>query len=201
MDNFLQNLRSHTAPQHSLLEQNTASKNLLSQQVTMANYAVYLSLLYGFVKGFENNVFPLIQNNITDIEETRKTHLMVSDLNKLGINETEITAIPDHIITTLYQSKAAALGGMYVLEGSVLGGAFIYKHLQATLGVEAIAGKATYFTAYGTQTGSKWKNFLQAFCTASLGMEQEVINSASQTFNLLHHWFNDTPIQLIQHES
>jgi heme oxygenase len=201
MDIFLQSLRSRTAHQHSLLEQNTASKNLLSPQVTATDYAAYLSLLYGFVKGFENYVFPLLQYSITDIEERRKSHLLVSDLNRLGIDEADIDAIPNHFFEKVYESNAAALGGMYVLEGSVLGGAFIYKHLQTTLGSEAIEGKTNYFRAYGSETGSRWKNFLQVFCTASSGIEEEVINSASQTFNIMHHWFNNAPLKLIQHES
>jgi len=198
---FLQNLRSRTAHQHSLLEQNTASKNLLSPQVTAADYAAYLSLLYGFVKGFENIVFPLLQHSITDIEERRKTHLLVSDLNMLGIDEAGIAVIPDQFFAEVYPSNAKTLGGMYVLEGSVLGGAFIYKHLQTTLGIEAIAGKANYFTVYAPETSSRWKFFLQAFILASSGREEEVINSASQTFSILHHWFNNTSLKLIQHES
>jgi len=198
---FLQSLRSRTAHQHSLLEQTTASKNLLSPQVTTADYAAYLSLLYGFVKGFENNVFPWFQYTIADNEERRKTHLLVADLNMLGIDEAGIAVIPDQFFAEVYHSNATALGGMYVLEGSVLGGAVICKHLQTTLGIEAIAGKANYFTVYGHGTGSKWKNFLQAFCLASSGMEEEVINSASQTFSLLHHWFTNTPLKLIHYES
>jgi len=201
MDVFLQTLRIRTAHQHSLLEQNAASKKLLDEQVTAADYAAYLSLLYGFVKGFEKNIFPLLKHSIIDIEERRKTHLLVSDLNKLGIDEAGIAVIPDTFFAEVYHSNATALGGMYVLEGSVLGGALIYKHLQATIGVEAITGKATYFTAYGLETGSRWKNFLQAFCLASSGIEEEVINKASQTFNVLHHWFNNTPIKLTQYES
>jgi len=78
---FLQRLRSRTSDQHGLLEQNPASKNLLGPQVTTTDYAVYLSLLYGFVKGFENVVFPMLQHSITDIDERRKVHLLVSDLN------------------------------------------------------------------------------------------------------------------------
>ena len=198
---FLQNLRNRTAQQHSLLEQNPASKNLLSAQVTASDYAAYLSLLYGFVKGFEENIFPLLQHHITDIEERRKTHLLIADLNMLGIDETGIAVKPDHFFAEVYHSNASALGGMYVIEGSVLGGAFIYKHLQATLGIEAIAGKATYFAVYGSETGSRWKNFLQAFCLASSGMEEEVIKSAAQTFSILHHWFDNTSLKLIQHES
>jgi hypothetical protein len=95
MDTFLQNLRSRTSEQHSLLEQNTASKNLLCQQVTVAHYAAYLSLLYGFLKGFEKIVFPILKYSITDIEARRKTHLIVSDLNLLGIDEAGIASIPD----------------------------------------------------------------------------------------------------------
>jgi heme oxygenase len=197
MDVFLQNLRSRTANQHSLLEQNSASKKLLNEQVTAADYAAYLSLLYGFVKGFETNIFPLLNHSIIDIEERRKTHLLVADLNKLGIDEAGIVIIPDAFFAEVYHSNAAALGGMYVLEGSVLGGAIIYKHLQAKIGVEAIAGKATYFKAYGIETGSRWKKFLQAFCLASSGMEEEVIHNASQTFKVMHHWFNNIPLKLI----
>jgi len=201
MDIFLQNLRSRTAHQHSLLEQTKASKNLLSQQVTTADYSAYLSLLYGFVKGFENVVFPLVDHYITDIEDRRKTHLLVADLNMLGIDEADLAVIPEQFFEEAYQSTATALGGMYVLEGSVLGGAFIYKHLQTTVGSEAIAGKAKYFKVYGSETGSRWKIFLKAFCQASSGMEEEVIESASQTFSALHNWFNQTPLNHIQHES
>jgi len=198
---FLQNLRSETAHQHSLLEQNKTSKNLLGAQVTPADYAAYLSLLYGFVKGFETIVFPMLQHSIAGIETMCKTQLLVSDLNMLGIDEAGIAAIPNSFFTASYNTNATALGGMYVLEGSILGGAVIYKHLKTIWGIEAIAGKATYFTVYGPETGSRWKSFLQAFCLASSGMEEEVIKSASQTFSILHHWFNNAPLKLIQHES
>ena len=198
---FLQSLRSRTAHQHKLLEENTASINLLSPHVTSADYAAYLSILYGFVKGFESNVFPMLQHSIADIEERRKTHLLVSDLHMLGIDEACIASMPDHFFAEVYHSNATALGGMYVLEGSVLGGAFIYKHLQAALGINAVANKALYFTAYGPETGSRWKLFLTTFCKASSGVEEEVIKSASQTFSILHNWFDTTSIRITQHES
>jgi len=201
MEIFLQSLRSRTTHQHGLLEQNTVSKNLLATQVTYADYAAYLSLLYGFVKGFENQIFPRLRHSITDIEERRKIHLIVSDLNKLGVDEAGVAVIPDHFFAEVYHSNATALGGMYVLEGSILGGAVIHKHLQTTLGSEAVAGKASYFTAYGSETGSSWKFFLQAFCLASSGMEEEVIQSASHTFGILHNWFDNNSFKITQRES
>jgi len=201
MNVFLQSLRSRTAHQHSLLEQDTASKNLLGPQVTANHYATYLASLYGFVKGFEKKVFPQLQTSITDINERRKTHLLISDLNLLGIDEALIAAIPDDFFAAVYHSNATALGGMYVLEGSVLGGAYINKHLHATLGIDAIAGKTRYFTAYGPETGTRWKLFLQSFCLASSGLEEDVIESASQTFSIMHQWFDKKTFKLIQHES
>jgi len=127
--------------------------------------------------------------------------LLLSDLNRLGVNEAAIMVIPDQFFLEVYHSNATALGGMYVLEGSILGGAVIYKHLKTTWGMEAIAGKAKYLTAYGPETGTRWKIFLQAFCLASSGMEEEIIESASQTFDILHQWFSNTSVKLIRHES
>jgi len=201
MDTFLQNLRSRTSDQHSLLDQTTASKNLLCQQVTVADYAAYLSLLYGFLKGFENIVFPILQHSIIGIEERRKTHLIVADLNSLGIDEAGIASIPEVFFSEVYHSNATALGGMYVLEGSILGGVVILKHLQTTLGIGALAGQASYFTAYGSEIGSRWKFFLETFCHSSSGMEEEVIESASQTFSILHQWFNNNSFKITQHDS
>jgi len=193
---FLQSLRTRTSHQHRLLEQNTASINLLSPLVTIDDYATYLALLYGFVKGFEKIVFPLLQNSIIDIEERRKTHLLISDLNMLGIDEEGVNVIPDHFFSEVFNSNATALGGLYVIEGSVLGGAIIYKHLQSTLGNVAIDGKAKYFTVYGQEIGSRWKFFLQTFCLESSDVEEEVIKSASQTFGILNTWFDNNSFKI-----
>ncbi len=95
------------------------------------------------------------------------------------------------LIENMYTSKAAALGGLYVMEGSILGGAIIYRHLLSCLG-ETIKNKASYFTSYGAQTGSKWKAFLGMLCAeAEASGEQEVIiKSAIKTFVLLNKWMS-----------
>jgi len=90
---FLQTLRSRTAQHHRLPEQKTASKNLPGSPVTAADCAVCLSMFYSFVKGFQNIVFPLLQYSIPDMEERRKTHLPVADLNMPGIDAAGIKVI------------------------------------------------------------------------------------------------------------
>jgi heme oxygenase len=59
---FLQQLRSKTAYSHQLIEQNSLSQSLMSQNVTMTQYAQYLKSMYGFVYGFEKMVFPLLKH-------------------------------------------------------------------------------------------------------------------------------------------
>jgi heme oxygenase (biliverdin-IX-beta and delta-forming) len=54
--------------------------------------------------------------------------------------------------------EAAALGSMYVMEGSALGGQLIARALAERLGIRADTG-ASYFHGWGAHTGRQWKAF------------------------------------------
>ena len=77
---FLQNLRTQTNSSHKALEQNPLSFLLMQDTVEVKDYLNYLKKLYGFVKGFEKNVFPILQSTLPDIEQRKKTHLLEADL-------------------------------------------------------------------------------------------------------------------------
>lgn len=185
---FLQQLRSKTALSHQLIEQNSLSQSLMSQNVTMTQYAQYLKSMYGFVYGFEKRVFPLLKHyQLLQIDDRRKSHLIQADLALLN----HTAAQPygnDELFSIHYQTAAAALGGMYVLEGSTLGGQIISRHLSKVLG-DSVTGKTTYLSAYNGQTGSMWKVFLQLLCEAgaTTAIEDEIIESAVNTFSLLNN--------------
>lgn len=185
---FLQQLRSKTALSHQLIEQNSVSQSLMSQGVTMTQYAQYLKSMYGFVYGFEKMVFPLLKHNeLLQIDYRRKSHLIQADLALLN-HTTAQPFVNDELFSTHYQTVSAALGGMYVLEGSTLGGQIINRHLSKVLG-DSVAGKTTYLTAYAGQTGGMWKVFLQFLCEAGVttANEDEIIDSAVNTFSLLNN--------------
>jgi heme oxygenase len=195
-------LRSKTANSHQLIEQNNISQSLMSQNVTTIQYAQYLSKMYSFVHGFEKMVFPLLQHyEQLQLNDRRKSQLIASDLALLNYNVLQHYE-NDKLFNTHYQTAAAALGGMYVLEGSTLGGQFISRHLSDKLG-NAIAGKTTYLTAYSIQTGSMWKNFLHLLCAESdrKGFEEEIIKSAINTFSLLNRSLSYEPLELTQYEN
>lgn len=198
---FLMRLRSKTANSHQLIEQNNVSQSLMSQNVTTTQYAQYLSKMYSFVHGFEKIVFPLLKHyELLQLDERRKSHLIEADLALLNYS-----AVPryenDELFSTHYQTAAAALGGMYVLEGSTLGGQIISRHLSKILG-NSVEGKTTYLTAYTSQTGSMWKNFLQLLCAESdrHGFEEEIIDSAVNTFSLLNISLSHEQIKLVEYE-
>ncbi len=199
---FLQRLRSKTANSHQLIEQNRASQLLISEEVNIVQYAHYLKSLYGFVHGFEKMVFPILKHNpLLQLNERSKSHFIQADLAML--NQTAAQPyVSDEIFSIHYPTAAAAFGGMYVLEGSTLGGQIISKHLSKVLGA-AVAGKTTYLSAYASQTGTMWKSFLQLLCDAAANNnnEGEIIESAVNTFSLLNNCLSDYSYQLAENEN
>jgi len=198
---FLQRLRSKTANSHQLIEQNSASQLLISKEVTIVQYAHYLKSLYGFVYGFEKMVFPILKHHLLQINDRKKSHFIQADLTML--NQTAAQPyVSDELFSTHYPTAAAAFGGMYVLEGSTLGGQIISKHLSKVLGA-AVDGKTTYLSAYANQTGTMWKSFLQLLCEAgtSNNNEDEIIDSAVNTFALLNNCLSEHSCKTAKNEN
>ncbi len=187
---FLNELRQATDAWHKSVEQLPISSLLLSRQVNLDNYADYLIVLYGFVKEFEITVYPRVIQVIDDLDSRKKTELLVYDLLSLGINPAEIkTNVEPTYIQDL--NLASALGSMYVMEGSTLGGQLISRHLENILG-DSVKGSLTYLKAYNSNTGSLWKKFLQTFCelTVTNNYQASAIKGATETFRDLHQWMS-----------
>jgi heme oxygenase len=83
----------------------------------------------------------------------------------------------------------AALGRLYVLEGSSLGGVFIDRHL-ATLPQLASAGRMSCFSPYGERTGAMWHAFrsVTRARVATGGDAGRLVAAARQTFGALATW-------------
>lgn len=195
---FLHKLRHDTAPFHKSIEQLPISSLLLSKEVSLKNYRDYLIVLYGFVKEFEIYIYPQVQHVIDDLESRRKTELLCKDLQSLSIDPEKIKTIDDPFFKQDH-TIAGALGCMYVLEGSTLGGQLISRHLGKILG-EPVTGSLTYLKAYTTNTGSMWKKFLNTFCelTVRVGHQDKAIKSSIATFEMLEKWMIEQSKMLLQ---
>lgn len=192
---FLQKLKSETSNSHLALEKNPYSINLMSPNVSLEDYSNYLQRLYGFVFGFERTVFPKLIEIDPGINLRRKSELMQHDLWKLKCDFTKLPTLSEQAFNQHYTDNLTALGGLYVLEGSMLGGVMIKKHLTEHLGNQ-VFDNTKYFTGYGSETGKVWKNFLNilSFHADDAEKEQIIIKSANNTFNLLNQWLA-TPAQ------
>lgn len=187
--NFLEKLRNHTAPMHEALEQNSYSTALMSNSVTVEDYRNYLEKMYGFLISFEDVVFPMVRHIFPDIEEKQKADLLADDITKLGGNISEIPVFNRARMAGMYADIASALGGLYVMEGSTLGGMVINNHLVKYIG-EAVQGKTSYFTVYGQKTATNWRSFLTEFTNAAeaLPNSEKVIEASADTFETLNEW-------------
>lgn len=187
IDTFLANLRKSTASLHAQLEENPASKNLLKPDSTINDYIHYLEKMYGVISFCETVIFPRIGFLLPDIEQRKKLALLEKDLSLLS--GTKNRAYPDY--KPFENSHTAfALGYMYVIEGSTLGGRVILKQLEGKLPVHATSG-ANFFAGYGYETGGKWKTFIQTFSkwTIENDSEQEVISGAKHAFKTIYQHF------------
>ena len=185
-DSFLQKLRLATSPMHQKLEESQLSKNLLKEDVTIEDYTTYLQRMKGVVTFCETNIFPAIANIIPDSEERIKLPLLEADLDYFEKNnEAGLNYSPFEIATPPY-----ALGYLYVIEGSVLGGRVILKHLGPRLQISQEKG-GSFFAGYKEDTSAKWKSFLQYFTHYAVNHHsgEEIIAGAQDAFETIHCHF------------
>ena len=80
---------------------------------------------------------------------------------------------------------AHAMGALYVVEGSTLGGVVISRNVHSVLRIGPDDGGA-FFHGYGPETGSRWKEFCAAMERALVGPEARdaAVDAANATFQL-----------------
>ena len=191
---FLENLRSKTNDSHKKLENLPVSASILSQNLTVDGYLHYLHLMHDVHVQTENVVFPILSDLIPDLEQRRKTALLENDIDAMGTSKKDSKIVFKNAAAF---SVACALGVMYTVEGSSLGGRFILKNINAVLGYDENHG-AKYFAGYGNHTGSYWKNFLNILTgfEQQTGSDEEIIAGAQFAFDAIYDHFEQNP----QHE-
>jgi heme oxygenase (biliverdin-IX-beta and delta-forming) len=180
-------LRNATGPLHKRLETNL---NLLSPSFSRMNYLCLIQAFWGYYHPLEASLtrVPELHDWLPDIAMRRKLPLLAVDLKALGIDSNALDKLP--ACTDL----ATALGCLYVLEGSTLGGQVISRHLKNVFNLDAENG-AAFFTGYGEQTGAMWQTFRAVLITATVD-ENALIHAACETFITLERWLCPAIINL-----
>ncbi len=181
-------VREATAEAHRRIEQALALPDSIR---TIGDYRAWLGRFFGmylpleeFFRGFSAWGDWKIDLNALGQARALRQDLIALDCDPCSIELAAGDALPR------LTSFAEALGALYVLEGSKLGGRMILRELLPRLSSE-IAGAWTFFEGHGAETGARWVDFrssLDAFCAAEPAALDSVIEGANATFSAIHRW-------------
>jgi heme oxygenase len=183
----LTTLRSATAAEHEQVE---TTLGLMDPELRRDRLVEVLARLHAFWTAAEAGLDAWARREpagaeTVDWSRRRRAHLFATDLRALGApDETDdVPHLPD------VEDIDQALGRLYVLEGSTLGGTFISRHL-ATLPTLGPGVRVGAFSPYGADTGAMWHAYRRATrerVTAG-GDAGRLVAAARTTFAALADW-------------
>jgi heme oxygenase len=181
---MLAHLRTATRPAHDTLE---GGLGLLDEHLGRAAYTDILARFYGFWSGWQPQVAALFQDELF-LKPRRRLHLLAADLAALGVSAQALPALPVCPLTALGDDREA-LGSLYVMEGSTLGGRSIRQNVERCLGGDGRMS-CSYFTGYGADTGAMWRSLLARLDEAPAADMERVGSGAAATFERIGWWLS-----------
>jgi len=157
-DNLHERLRRATRPLHDELER---AVDIGVQITTGERYRVYLYRLWALHVAAETalEAFDFSPLGFA-YRAPYRSSLLADDLATVGVRPEELRLLPLPQSPRLH-SIAAALGAVYVVEGSAKGARAILPRIAASLGFDARQG-ASFFAGFGRETAALWHGCLAA---------------------------------------
>lgn len=150
-----------------------------------ADYADFLNSFYSYFKIVEQATAQFITNEVlSDYTERRNSDYLKSDIEELGF---QIKPLIGDLPKPEINSLPAALGAMYVMEGSIMGGPIIVEMLKKY----GVTKGFSFFSGYGSETGKMWSAFVAVLNAnaAAEDAQQSAINAANDTFAKFQAYF------------
>jgi heme oxygenase (biliverdin-IX-beta and delta-forming) len=189
---ILTRLREETRPLHEDAE---LAVDLPARLRSLDAYAGLLARFYGLhapleaqlgqIEGYE-------RLGITLSERTRSA-LILDDLATLGWSESDMGSIRYCSDLPAIPNLERALGCLYVLEGSTLGGSVICRAVKQRLG---LSSGYTFFAGYGERTSMMWNAFcdgLRVYSESNPQSGDGIVAAASATFRSFRQWLPESP--------
>lgn len=193
-NDLLPRLRQSTGPLHDRIE----ALLQLETPMPLSRYGQIIRGFHEFLQLWEPRVrFALPEPLKAWFDDRRRSPFAAHDIAALSI--------PDHPALRqaaraaqaliLLDTPAAAIGALYVIEGSALGGQVLTPRLASTLGLAPGHG-ASYFHGFGDRTGAMWREF-RLLAQAEVGPDEQAqadaCRGAVQTFTALIETFAALP--------
>jgi len=184
--NTAERLKQETLSQHQQLE-----KLIISRIKAIDSLPAYIHLLnhfYTFYGGLEDIIpVSLVAPYLHDYSSRRKSAILEKDLLNCGATlppKASKDVLPE------ISNIARAMGALYVIEGSTLGGQIISGMIRKQLNLDN-DNCIGYFTGYGDQTMAKWMEFKKVITSFPENEASILVESANDTFAKFHHWIEN----------
>lgn len=182
-------LKERTKDLHKRTEQ---AVNLFSRLSSTESYTHLISRLYGFYSPIEGQLTQIIGDHIPDLrmQERLKLPSLTADLRALGRSAEQISATPQCPRIPQLESVPDAMGCLYVLEGSTLGGQIIRREAESRLGLNPESG-CRFYTGYGNRTGDMWRVFcsqVDRYADEHPAAREQITAAAEETFRRFGEW-------------
>ncbi|RYG00257.1 MAG: biliverdin-producing heme oxygenase [Chitinophagaceae bacterium] len=177
---FSEELKKNTAVAHLELERKMIP--LLKQISSKEDYVELLDFLYGYYQPLESKIKPFV-TGINFHQHTPNIEKDIIELEPTHIFSGRVAEdVPD------FNSAEKALGALYVLEGSTLGGQIISKMLAKQITGSSV-NSFSFYNPYGDETHQKWSEFKKLLDANYSAEQRELITQgANETFSTLHKW-------------
>lgn len=178
-------IKEETRQAHQQLEKSVITE--LKQIRSEKDYADLLKKFHLYFSSLEKAISPFISTSVlADYTERRNSTYLGNDIRELGY---QVDAVAQVEVPGINNSLEA-MGALYVMEGSIMGGSIIVQILAKY----GITRGVSFFSGYGPATVAMWSGFTNALnAQASSEQEQDVaIRIANETFSRFGDVFEKT---------
>ena len=151
-------LKKDTRPDHDMVEELMFVQAIMNGTLSLQQYKILLRTNYLVHEAFEALLFSRLSGQTAEeMQITRRSKIpaLVKDFDELEMGAPQVVAPAGDF----YDSEAAALGALYVLEGASLGGHVIVKKLATNPGLNHLNLSFNYYRIYGDDLIPNWKSF------------------------------------------
>ena len=176
-------IKNRTKSMHQLTEKKLVAKMRLIND--KKDYASFLNLFYSYFGALELQIKKvLITDRLPDYSLRRKTNLIAEDIITLGFTPStfaEAKMLPE------VNDHLQALGALYVIEGSTLGGQIISGMISKKLNSEE---GFLFFKGYENESHQMWRKFINVLNDPANKPAEKIINTAIETFLKFSEWID-----------
>lgn len=186
-------IQQATRVHHQRLERSSISKALMSEQLSLCQYANILGYWYFAWSQLDKWLAANKPNNleVNTIYPEARSELLQNDINAIAINEFQPLRL-SYDKPFEMSLPGAWYGVAYVVEGSRLGSRFISRHLRSTLCINRNSGLSFFYDDVKS-SGLDWQTWLRLFNQQAeqQDVRDHAISGAISVYQWLTQVFNE----------